>query len=207
MKRAGILYLISMILAPSLYSQEKPNVVLVMCDQMIPFLTGTYGHSAVKTPNFDRLASEGILFETAYSPNPICAPARASLMTGKYSSRIGVYDNASELPAGEPTMAHYFSYAGYETVLSGKMHFVGPDQWHGFDKRFLANIYPADFEWAKQRFDKVPRSHGKSYRADAIRIVDSIAWPSRKDLRPRLTTVRLRIESSPLRRSSMPISR
>lgn len=151
--------------------KDKPNVLLIICDQMVPFLTGTYGHEVVRTPNLDQLADGGVLFKAAYSPNPICAPARASLITGKYSSQIGVYDNAAELPAGEPTIAHYFSYAGYETVLSGKMHFVGPDQWHGFEKRYLPNIYPTGFEWAKERFNKKPRSHGRSYLGESIRII------------------------------------
>ena len=150
---------------------DRPNILLIMCDQMTPFLTGAYGHEVVRTPNIDRLAAEGILFRNAYSPNPICAPARASMLTGKYSSRIGVQDNAAPLGSDQPTMAHYLSAAGYETVLSGKMHFVGPDQMHGFDKRFLPNIYPTDFQWTKKRFDKDPRSHGRSYQGEAIRIV------------------------------------
>ena len=69
----------------------RPNVLLIMTDQMVPFLTGAYGHPVVKTPNLDRLVQEGVRFDAAYTSCPICAPARASLMTGKLISRIGCY--------------------------------------------------------------------------------------------------------------------
>jgi choline-sulfatase len=62
-------------------------------------------------------------------------------------SRTGVYDNAAEVPASLPTFAHYLRRAGYRSVLSGKMHFVGPDQLHGFEERLTTDIYPADFGW------------------------------------------------------------
>lgn len=128
-------------------NQVKPNILLIMADQMMPFLMGAYGHPVVKTPNLDRLVKEGVRFDAAYSPCPVCSPARACLMTGKYTSTTGAYDNAALLPSDEPTMAHYLSAAGYDTALSGKMHFVGPDQLHGFRQRFVTNIYPADFSW------------------------------------------------------------
>ena len=111
---------------------QGPNILFVMCDQLIADLTGAYGHRVVQTPNLDRLASEGIRFDAAYSTCPLCAPARASLMTGRLVSDIDCFDNASPLPSDEPTFAHLLSLEGYETVLSGKMHFVGPDQLHGF---------------------------------------------------------------------------
>jgi choline-sulfatase len=129
----------------------KPNILLAMVDQMTPFLTGAYGHPVVKTPNLDRLVADGIRFDAAYTNCPLCAPARASFMTGQYVSRIGCYDNAAPLSSAEPTIAHYLSIAGYDTVLSGKMHFIGPDQLHGFRRRTTTDIYPADFEWTTTR--------------------------------------------------------
>ena len=65
---------------------DRPNVLLIMADQLMPFLMGSYGHPVVKTPNLDKLVERGVRFDTAYSPCPLCAPARASLMTGKYIS-------------------------------------------------------------------------------------------------------------------------
>ncbi len=114
---------------------QPPNILLIMADQLVPFLTGAYDHPEVKTPHLDRLVEHGVRFDAAYTPYPLCAPARVSLMTGKYASKLGCYDNAAVMPADEPTLAHYLTNAGYETVLSGKMHFIGPDQLHGFRRR------------------------------------------------------------------------
>lgn len=69
-------------------TSQKPNVLLIMADQMTPFLMGAYGHQVVKTPNLDRLVEGGVRFDSAYSPCPLCAPARASMVTGKYVSNI-----------------------------------------------------------------------------------------------------------------------
>ena len=63
-------------------------------------------------------------------------------MTGRLPSAIGVYDNAAELPASVPTMAHYLRLLGYRTCLAGKMHFLGPDQLHGFEERLTTDVYP-----------------------------------------------------------------
>lgn len=124
---------------------------------MVASLTGAYGHKVVKTPSLDKLVEDGIRFDNAYSTCPICAPARASTLTGKYVSDIGCYDNASPLPCDEPTIAHYLTNAGYDTVISGKMHLIGPDQLHGFRTRLTTNIFPADFWWTKTRDEKKMR--------------------------------------------------
>ena len=141
----------------------KPNVLIVVADQLVPMLTGPYGNSIVRTPHMDQLAKEGVTFLSAYSPNPLCAPARASMLTGKYSSNIGVYDNAALLAADEPTVCHSLYNLGYETALSGKVHFVGPDQFHGFSKRMIQSHYPTDFQWVKSRENKVPKQHALNY--------------------------------------------
>jgi len=145
---------------------EKPNIVLITADQLTPFLTGAYGHPVVKTPSLDRLAREGVRFEAAYTSCPLCAPARASLMTGKYTSRINCHDNANPLVCHEPTFAHYLTGQGYDTVASGKMHFVGPDQLHGLRCRLTTDIYPSDFQWTPQQVDEQRRK--KIFRADVF---------------------------------------
>jgi len=151
-------------------SSKKLNVLLVIADQMIPMLTGLYGHAVVRTPNLNELAQKGVRFDAAYSPCPLCAPARACLLTGMYSSKIGVYDNAAPLACDQPTLCHYLNVMDYDTVLSGKIHFVGPDQHHGFQKRLLPNIYPTDFSWTKSRDNKIPKSHAQNYLGDAVRV-------------------------------------
>ncbi len=118
-----------------------------MFDQLTPGALGCYGSPVAKTPHIDRLAAEGVVFQAAYSNSPLCTPARYCMMTGQLPSATGGYDNAAYLPSTIPTFAHHARAAGYRTVLSGKMHFVGPDQLHGFETRRTTDIYPADFGW------------------------------------------------------------
>jgi choline-sulfatase len=128
-------------------AQTKPNILFVIADQVAARCLPFYGHCVVQTPNLSRLAAEGVVFENCYSTSPLCAPARATIMNGLLPSRTGVYDNAAEFPSVIPTFAHYLRSQGYKTCLSGKMHFVGPDQLHGLEERLTTDIYPADFGW------------------------------------------------------------
>ena len=128
---------------------KKPgNILIVMADQLSALALGCHGNATVKSPHIDRLASRGVVFDAAYAGSPLCAPARGAFMTGRNISRCGVYDNSAYLPATEPTFAHYLRALGYRTCLSGKMHFIGADQLHGFEERLTTDIYPADFGWA-----------------------------------------------------------
>ena len=126
---------------------DKPNVLLIMADQLTPFALGAYGHATVQSPNIDKLAENGVVFDSAYCNSPLCAPSRFSLLTGKLPSNIDAFDNAAYFPSNRPTMAHHFRARGYATSLIGKMHFIGPDQLHGFEDRRTTDIYPADFGW------------------------------------------------------------
>jgi choline-sulfatase len=118
-----------------------------MVDQLGAGWLPAYGHPVVKAPTITALARSGVVFESAYCPSPLCAPSRAGLLTGRLPSRTGVFDNAAELRASIPTVAHHLRAAGYATCLVGKMHFVGPDQLHGFEERLTTDIYPADLGW------------------------------------------------------------
>jgi choline-sulfatase len=126
---------------------ERPNILLLMGDQLGARHLPVYGHPVVQAPNLTRLAKRGAVFENAYCASPLCAPSRASLLTGRLPSQTGVYDNAAELPASTPTVMHALRDAGYTTILAGKMHFVGPDQLHGFEERLTSDVYPASFDW------------------------------------------------------------
>ncbi|HEY1945054.1 MAG TPA: choline-sulfatase [Roseiarcus sp.] len=128
-------------------SVKPPNVLLVMVDQLTPAFLPIHGHKVVKAPHLESLAARGVVFENAYCASPLCSPSRASFMTGLLPSRSGVYDNAAEFSADIPTFAHHLRLAGYRTILSGKMHFCGPDQLHGFEQRLTTDIYPADYGW------------------------------------------------------------
>jgi len=137
---------------------DRPNLLILMADQLTPRVLKAYGGRVARTPSIDLLAREGVVFDSFYCNSPLCAPSRFSFMAGQLPSRIGAYDNAAELSAAVPTFAHYLRHAGYRTVLSGKMHFCGPDQLHGFEDRLTTDIYPADFGWTPdwQRFGHRP---------------------------------------------------
>jgi choline-sulfatase len=126
---------------------QRPNILFVMADQMAPGFLPIHGHPLVKAPNIERLAARGVVFESAYCASPLCAPSRFSMMAGRLPSGIGAWDNAADFAADVPTFAHYLREAGYRTALSGKMHFCGADQLHGFEERLTTDIYPADYSW------------------------------------------------------------
>lgn len=126
---------------------KKPNIILFMVDQLTSFALKAYGGTVCKTPNIDALAERAMVFENAYCPYPLCAPSRFGMMAGRLPSKIGAYDNGAEFTASTPTFAHYLRLNGYYTCISGKMHFVGPDQYHGFEERLTTEIYPADMSW------------------------------------------------------------
>ncbi|HUN25865.1 MAG TPA: choline-sulfatase [Steroidobacteraceae bacterium] len=128
-------------------ASARPNLLIIMADQLTAHALRVYGGSVARTPHIDALAERGVVFDAFYCNSPLCAPSRFSFMTGQLPSKIGAYDNAAELSADTPTFAHYLRRAGYQTILSGKMHFCGPDQLHGFEERLTTDIYPADFGW------------------------------------------------------------
>lgn len=146
---------------------RRPNVLLIMADQLsAPFLS-LHGGPAI-TPNIDRLAARGVVFSSAYSNSPLCAPARFAMMSGQLNSKIGAYDNASEFASSIPTYAHHLRTAGYQTTLVGKMHFVGPDQLHGFEERLTTDIYPADFGWTPNWADPDGRFDWWFHNMDSV---------------------------------------
>jgi choline-sulfatase len=125
----------------------QPNILILMVDQLNGTLFPDGPADWLHAPNLKKLAARSARFANAYTASPLCAPGRASFMSGQLPSRTGVYDNAAEFRSDIPTYAHHLRRAGYYTCLSGKMHFVGPDQMHGFEERMTTDIYPADFGW------------------------------------------------------------
>lgn len=123
------------------------NILVLMADQLAAQWLPFYGHPLVQAPSLSALAATATVYESAYSAYPLCAPSRAAMLTGRCASSIGVYDNAAELRASVPTVVHALRAAGYQTAVAGKMHFVGPDQLHGFEQRLTTDIYPADVDW------------------------------------------------------------
>ena len=126
---------------------SRPNILILMVDQLTGTLFEDGPAGFLHTPNLRKLAARSGRVGNSYTASPLCAPARAAFMSGALPHRTRVYDNAAEFGSDIPTYAHHLRRAGYYTALSGKMHFVGPDQLHGFEDRLTTDIYPADFGW------------------------------------------------------------
>ena len=139
-----------------------------MFDQVAPTALGAYGNPVVKAPTLDALARTGVVFDAAYSNSPLCTPARYCMMTGQLPSATRGYDNAAYLASTIPTFAHFARSSGYRTVLDGKMHFVGPDQLHGFEERRTTDIYPADFGWTPDWLQPDERIDWWFHNMDAV---------------------------------------
>jgi choline-sulfatase len=172
---------------------DRPNFLILMADQLTARALPAYGNRVAKTPHMDALAAAGVVFESFYCNSPLCAPSRFSFLSGRQVSTIGAYDNAAEFPAHVPTFAHHLRRAGYQTVLSGKMHFCGPDQLHGFEERLTTDIYPADFGWTPDwtRFEHRPSWYhsmdsvtqaGPCTRTNQIDFDDEVIFQARRKL-------------------------
>lgn len=120
---------------------KKPDILIYLSDQHSPIFSG-WGAVPVETPNLDKLRQDGTNFTESYTSCPLCVPARMSMLSAKLPSRTGVYSNFDTLADTTPTFLHPFVAAGYETVLIGRMHFIGQDQRHGFTKRLVGDITP-----------------------------------------------------------------
>jgi uncharacterized sulfatase len=104
---------------------NRPNILFFFSDQQRADTCGCYGQNLPVTPNLDRMAAEGVRFENAFTCQPVCGPARASLQTGKYATATGCFRNNIGLRPDDRTIAHYFSDAGYEVGYIGKWHLAG----------------------------------------------------------------------------------
>lgn len=101
-----------------------PNILVIMSDEHNAGVLGCYGNQIVRTPNLDRLARRGIVFDAAYTNSPLCVPSRLSFTACKYISRISAWNNHCKLPSDEfPSIARAMNAAGYESFLCGKMHY------------------------------------------------------------------------------------
>ncbi len=127
---------------PQLKSNKRPNLLYIHSDQHAAAVTGCYGDSLVRTPNLDQLAKRGVLLENVYCPSPICVPSRMSMLSGRYPYENQVWTNSHMLDSGIPTFAHAMGAGGYHPTLVGRMHSVGPDQFHGYAERLVGDHGP-----------------------------------------------------------------
>ncbi|MCL4508520.1 MAG: sulfatase-like hydrolase/transferase [Chloroflexi bacterium] len=113
---------------------DHPNVLVFFTDQQRWDTTGSHGNPLELTPNFDRVASWGTHVHFACTPQPVCAPARALLQTGKYQSHTGCFRNGIPLPPDARTLAHYFRAGGYTTGYIGKWHLASSEPVHAEER-------------------------------------------------------------------------
>jgi len=155
---------------PALLSgrSERPNILWIMSDEQRPDSLGCYGSGWAHSPTLDRLAGEGVLFENAYTPSPVCVPARCSLLTGDFGSSIGVLHNQEELSEDPRFLTWEAERAGYRTASFGKKHYSYPGSRQAFQTeagRAVGGVvdaqgYPARHpqdEYGVVQYPNVPR--------------------------------------------------
>ncbi|GAB5405247.1 MAG: sulfatase [Aureliella sp.] len=117
---------------------KRPNIVLIIADDMNWDDCGAYGHPAIRTPNIDQMAAEGLLFRNAYLTTNSCSPSRASIITGKYPHNTGAEQLHWPIPPGTKTFVADLKNAGYYTAAAGKWH-MGDSVRDHFDKIYEAS--------------------------------------------------------------------
>lgn len=116
---------------------KTTNVLFIMADEHQAGALSCLGHPVVKTPNLDRLAARGTVFQNAYTPSPICVPARAAVATGRYTHTTGYWDNAHAYDGRVPGWGHVLQAAGVPATSIGKLHYRQEEDPTGFDRQIL----------------------------------------------------------------------
>ncbi|MFI3238062.1 MAG: sulfatase-like hydrolase/transferase [Lachnospiraceae bacterium] len=140
--------------------KEKKNVVVILCDQLRKDFLSCYGFEAIKTPNIDSIAKDGVLFTQATTTSPVCAPARASMMTGRYVSDHGVWTNDVPFREGVDVLPGRMNQCGYRTGAFGKLHHFPGRDGKGFEVIRLMEenrLGEADdyFNWLRERHPEI----------------------------------------------------
>ncbi|MBJ9992303.1 MULTISPECIES: sulfatase family protein [Paenibacillus] len=147
---------------------RKPNLLLIMCDQLRYDVLGCYGNKLVQTPNIDRLARMGVIFDQAYSQTPVCVPARHGLISGLNPFEIGLLKNEGLSKEIEAPLPELIREQGYHTCAVGKMHFHPARRHYGFNRMLLSEEVPSHFDddeylqfLRDQGYGHVLEPHGK----------------------------------------------
>jgi choline-sulfatase len=116
---------------------QPQNLMIIMSDEHSRAMSSCYGHPLIKTPNLDRLTARGTVFSQAYTPCPVCVPARAAFAIGKYNHQIGFWDNADPYDGSIPSWHHRLREAGHQVVSIGKLHFRSEQDDNGFSEEIV----------------------------------------------------------------------
>ena len=120
--------------------EKKRNVLIIMSDQHNKHVMGCAGDPVARTPHIDRLARDGVRFDDAYCPAPLCVPCRASFLTSRFPSNTRVWENSQILSPTFPTWPQAAGLQGYETALIGRMHLSWPHQYYGFSRCLIGEL-------------------------------------------------------------------
>lgn len=172
----------------------RPDILILMPDQMRGDCLSILGHPVVQTPNLDKLAREGALFRRGYSTCPSCIPARASLLTGLYPQTSGVVGFKAR-PITAPTMPKILADAGYTTILVGRyMHQVPAEDFYGFQKEIRGSTYLSDDDYDNYLKTAAPESGGIRKLVETTGVTmnwwQAKPWPLADDLHPTSWIVR-----------------
>jgi arylsulfatase A-like enzyme len=129
---AGVAAALPSLRAQSVRTPRRPNILFVLADQLRAQSVGCYGNAEVRTPHLDKLASEGVLFRNNLANTPVCCPARAIMLTGKYAHQNGMVANDLRLRESEVTIGEILGGEGYRTGFIGKWHLDGGPRLPGF---------------------------------------------------------------------------
>lgn len=161
-------------------SAEKPSIVVILCDQMKAAALGCYGNTACETPSLSHLAARGVLFDNAFTPHPLCVPARVSLWTGQYPHQHGCRRNQTLMPAGQPNLFRTWKDMGYRCGFVGKNHcfrdgdFSLFDVWNEIDHLGIPKgAHHAGADWI-QPVAAIAAAH--AHRRDMPRQTGSISY-------------------------------
>lgn len=141
-------------------TQIRPNILWICSDQQRYDSLGCTGNAFVHTPNMDRLAQQGVLFEHAYCQSPICTPSRASFLTGRYPRTTRCRQNNQSIPADEVLITKLLADSGYNCGLSGKLHLSPGYPWASNTSEKRIDDGYSDFHWSHQ---SIPETPGNQY--------------------------------------------
>ena len=143
--------------------QNKPNILLLINDEHRPDILPIEGDTAIRTPTLSRFMNEGTYFRNAYTPSPVCVPARQSFLSGLYPRNSGCLNFGDPMPTEVRTIPGHLGNYGYYSCCAGKMHFVGKDVMHGWYERIGRDIignngypYPSVKDEHTAQFEREP---------------------------------------------------